>query len=51
MFVRAHLQAAELAGAGPVFPRRGDAIGITKEQLASAIIDERTRLPDYLTTE
>jgi hypothetical protein len=51
VLVDAHLEGAYLRQSFLVDTFQRSVIGITKEQLASAILDESTLLPDYLTTE
>ena len=47
-FLQAHLEGAYLSGAHLERADLGRAIGLTREQVDSAITDRHTRLPDYL---
>jgi uncharacterized protein YjbI with pentapeptide repeats len=47
-FRGAHLEGANLRGAHLEGAHLGEITGLTQEQLADAIPDEKTRLPDYL---
>ena len=47
----AHLEGADLTGSHLEGADLWEVTGLTREQLADAIIDEKTRLPDYLQEE